>query len=152
MPTSDAGLDRRELKHLALENTRFTGSGFSLDLGEDPSRWDALLRRLGEESYDLLARELCREYRRLRGREFLFSESCVAWELKYHITAYLWARGYSWRRHITTWLLPRRLLIRHCRSVDISAADARNPAQRLMFGYQKGVRKQYRGTRYDPFA
>ena len=152
MPIPDSGLDRRALKQLALSNTRFYKRGFSLDLTSDPARWDELLRRLGEGSWIFLARELCREYRRLQGKDFLFSEQCVAWELKYHITAYLWALGYRWPRHLSTWMLPKKSLIRHCRVVDISTSDARDLRQRLIFGYKKSVRKQYKGTRSDPFA
>ena len=152
MQTPELALERRALKKLALANTRFSKRGFALDLSTDPAQWDALLRSVGDESWALLAKELCREYRRLQGREFLFSEQCVARELAYHIKAYLWAMGCRWRRHISTWLFSRKSLSRHCRVVDISTSDARDLRQRVMFGYKKGVRKQYRGTKLDPFA
>ena len=133
----------RELETLALAGLKTEADGFSLDLSAAPERWDGLIRRLGREAaYAGLARLLCAEFRRQNSRDFLFSDECVAFELGYHIDAYLWAKGFrGYPRHPTTLIFPRSALDRHCRSVEISEKDLHNPAQRLVFRYRKGLRK-----------
>lgn len=144
---------KKALAEMLLENTVFYETGFSVDLKTDPDRWDALVSAVGvREACAFMAEALCRRYRTLYGREFLFSARCVDFELRYHLTAYLWAMGYpGYSRHITTYLFSREKLIRHCREIDISTGDISSLRQRVMFGYKKGVRPVYRSTSADPF-
>ena len=131
-----------ELESLALAGLRTEPDGFSLDLTAAPARWDAVIRTLGRETaYSRLAALLCEEFRRRSGRDFLFSDACVAFELGYHIDAYLWTQGYpGYPRHITTRLFTKAALDRHCSTVDISEKDLHNLKQRVVFGYKNGLR------------
>ena len=142
-----------ELSALLTESTTFFETGFSIDLKAAPDRWHRCVQALGlRECCALMAGELCREYQERYGREFLFSVPCVAFEIRYHLAAYMWAMGYpGYRRNITTWLFRREKLIEHCREIDISTADIASVKQRLMFGYRRGVRPLYRNTPADPF-
>lgn len=130
-----------ELETLAASGLKTEPDGFSLDLTAAPERWDAVIRALGRKAaYAALARFLCGEFRRVNGRDFLFSDDCVAFELGYHIDAFLWTRGYPYPRHFTTRLFTRAFLDRHCRSVEIFEKDFRNLKQRVVFRYKKGLR------------
>ena len=141
--------EKTELLELLSENTAFSDEGFSIDLKTAPDRWHRCVTALGlRESCGLMAEALCGDF----GREFLFSAPCVAWEIRYHLAAYLWAMGYpGCRRNITTYLFTREKLILHCQEIDISTRDVFNRRQRVMFGYKKGVRPVYRNTPSDPF-
>ena len=144
---------KAELLLLLRDSTAFYEAGFSVDLKKAPARWHALVKALGaRESCALMAADLCERYRQLYGRDFLFSEKCVAFELWYHLAAYLWAAGFpDHRRHISTYLFSRKKLMLHCQEIDISTDDAASLRQRVMFGYRKGVRPVYRSTGSDPF-
>ena len=144
---------KTELLTLLSENTAFNDTGFSIDLKTAPDRWYRCVSALGiRECCSFIAEALCREYLARFGREFLFSAPCVAWEIHYHLEAYLWAMGYpGCRRNITTYLFTRKKLILHCQEIDISVSDVFSRRQRLMFGYKKGVRPVYRNTPADPF-
>ena len=140
MDKSDAAPD--ELRELALAGLTVQSDCFSLDLTAAPERWYGVIRRLGrKQAYACLARILCGEFQRVNGREFLFSDRCVAFELGYHMDAFLWSRGFrGCRRHITTLLFSRASLDRHCRTVEIDEKDLYNFRQRLMFRYRRGLR------------
>ena len=142
-----------ELLSLLSESASYFDTGFSIDLKGAPDRWYRCASALGlRECCGLMAEALCREYRERFGREFLFTAPCVAFEIRYHLAAYLWAMGYpGCRRNITTYLFTRKKLILHCQEIDISVGDVSSRRQRVMFGYKKGVRPVYRNTPSDPF-
>lgn len=144
---------KTELLALLDESTRFEETGFSIDLKAAPEAWHRCVTALGiRESCAVMAEALCGEYQSRYGREFLFSAPCVAWEIRFHLAAYLWAMGYpGYRRNITTYLFTRKKLITHCQEIDISVSDVFSRRQRVMFGYKKGVRPVYRNTGADPF-
>lgn len=151
----NAAASRRRSALCALldRDTRFFPEGFSVDLTRAPADWDRCLSGLGlRQAYRIMSAHLCRRYREQFGKDFLFGEGCVAYELRYHVNAYLWARGFpGYLRHVSTWLFSREDLIGHCREVDISVEDVASLRQRLMFRYRDGVRGCYRGTEADPF-
>ena len=117
--------------------------GLSLDLSGDPAAWDRVIRELGrKQAYARMAEALCEAFRRQNGRELIFTEACVAYELGWHINAYLWTQGFrGYPRHILTRLFSRTALDRHCRSVEIDEKDLHNPRQRLVFHYKRGLRR-----------
>ena len=131
------------LAALAEANTTYGEGELSLDLTRATEDWDLVVRSLGrKETYRRLAELVCAGYRAERGEDFPFTEACVAFELGYHIDAYLWSQGFKGsHRHVTTMLFTRQALDRHCRSVDISVKDLNNLRQRTMFRYKKGLRK-----------
>lgn len=130
------------LKDLVHRNLTVEREAVSLDLREDPARWDAAIRVLGRaRSYALLADWICSAYLQKIGTEFFFTESCVAYELGYHINAYLWTQGFrGYPRHITTWFFSRKSLASHCQTVEIEKKSLRDIRQRVVFHYRKGLR------------
>lgn len=136
----------QDLNALLEKYTTFRKTGFSVDLTGDPKAWDACIRKLGQpKAYELMSAWLCAQYKERYGREYLFDDPCVAFELEYHIAAYLWALGYvGYSRHITTLLFSREQLIQHCESVDISVRDIKDAKQRIIFGYDSGIRPSCR--------
>ena len=145
--------DRNELTVLLADCVEMNEQGFAIDLEHRAERWDALLKRIGlHRGYRLMADRLSDTYTEAYGRPFLFTEKCIAYEIEYHADAYFWANGYrGYRRNVTSWLFGRDELISHCRMIDISTEDTASHRQRLMFGYRRGVRPEYRNTPADPF-
>lgn len=131
------------LDRLIEANTTYKEGEIALLLTEKPEEWDLVIKAIGrEEAYRRIADVICAEYESRIGRELLFTEDCVAFELGYHINAYLWCKGFKgYPRHPTHLLFSRAALERHCRTVEISEADIRNFRQRTMFRYKKGMRK-----------
>ncbi|MBQ3481848.1 MAG: hypothetical protein IJH48_05865 [Oscillospiraceae bacterium] len=145
---------RAALGRLVKRNSRMTWQGFAIDLRGETKRWDRAIRTLGAaRAYRLMSAALCKAYRRRYGRDFLFTERCVAKEIAYHANAYFWTQGYAgYMRHLTTLLFDRRALEKHCGVVDVFTYDTGDARQRLMFGYVRGVRRRYRNTAADPFV
>ena len=144
---------RRELHRLTEAYTILTEKGFAVDLRKETAAWHAAVLSLGAKAgYRLMSELLCAAYARRFGREYLFTEECLAFEIAYHAEAYFWTQGLAGHtRHLSTLLFSREELVRHCRMIDISVDDVRNPRQRLMFGYERGVRPCWRNTEQDPF-
>lgn len=133
----------RALEEKTLQNAEIRKDGFSLDLSGDPAGWDRLIRELGRRAaYAHMSQVLCRAFFRQNGRDLIFTEACVAYELGWHANAYLWTQGFrGCHRHILTWLFSKAALERHCRSVEIDEKDLHNLRQRLVFHYKRGLRK-----------
>lgn len=124
--------------------TTYTEGQIALLLADAPAEWDRVIQALGrKEAYRHIADAVCAGYKAHIGRDFLFTEDCVAFELGYHINAYLWTQGFKgYPRHVTHLLFSKAALDRHCRSVEISEADIHNFKQRTMFRYKKGLRNK----------
>lgn len=131
------------LQTLASQNLTVKPDEISLDLRKEPAQWDAAIRTLGrKKSYTMLADLVCQAYQKQTGQEFLFTESCVAYELGYHINAYLRTQGFrGYPRHITTLFFSRKSLARHCQTVEIEKKSLQDIRQRLVFHYRKGLRR-----------
>ena len=142
-PEAAAAAEAR-LEGLIAENLTVGEGRISLDLQRDPGAWDSVIRTLGRKrAYRALAEGICARYAAERGEPFPFTEDCVAYELGYHINAYLRTQGFrGYPRHVTPLLFSRDALIRHCRTVEIDKADLNNLRQRLMFRYKKGLREK----------
>ena len=134
----------RRLDRLVETYASYKEGEIALLLADEPAEWDLAVKALGRETaYRRIADLVCAGFRERFGRDFLFTEDCVAFELGYHINAYLWTQGFKgYPRHITHLLFSKAALDRHCRSVEISEADIRNFRQRTMFRYRKGLRKK----------
>jgi len=145
--------DMLHLKTLIKKNASVMPEGFQIRFDKETEEWVASRDCLGRKVfYDLIAAELCKRYRNLYRKEYLFSEKCVSFETRYHGEAYFWAIGKgNCRRHVTTLLFSKASLISHCESVEIDTGDVNNTKQRIMFRYRSGVRSCYRGTKADPF-
>lgn len=128
-------------------------SGFKISLAEAADEWDAALRAAGVENACVyLAQRLCDRYAAAHGEAYLFSNHCVANEIKYHVDAYMGATGHSgYLWHITTLPFTRRALRAHCGVIDIGTEDVVDWRQRLLFRYRAGIRPEYKGTDRDPF-
>ncbi len=132
--------------------TEIREDGFSIRLDERAAEWDKAIRSLGRRrAYDRMAALLCALYREKFKRDFLFTEKCMSFEIRYHADAYFAVTLGGYPRHISTLLFSRAALISHCREIDISVDDVESLRQRLMFRYRSGVRRCYRRTEQDPF-
>ena len=131
------------LEEMAKKYGTVGSDSLALDLTGDPARWDRIIRELGrKQAYAHLAACLCRAFLLRNGRPFLFSDQCVAYELGYHINAYLSTLGYKgYPRHITTYAFSKASLARHCRTVEIEEKDLHSFKQRVVFRYKRGLRK-----------
>lgn len=140
------------LLELADRHTVFTETGFTVDIGSETELWSRTLLRLGESAWSRMGAHLCARYQTGQGRPFLFSDECVAYELRYHALACLWAMGIpGWRPPVTARLFPKPVLVWRCREIDIYTDDTKSLAQRIIFRYRRGIREEYRNTPEDPF-
>ena len=153
--TADAEADdgRDELLELLEKYTSIEEDGIIIDIKIEGDEWDKAIKRMGvKKAYMFMAEYVCGKYKDLYGKDFLFTESCVAYEIEYHVDAYMRIKGKSgYSSHFTTWFMPKDDIDVSCSSVDIFATDVNSFAQSIMFGYRNGVRKQYRNTEEDPF-
>ena len=145
--------ERKQAKKLLRDCTEILPEGFRIDLSEDPARWDAVSRAIGTKRLCAwVSSALSDAYEARYGTPFLFSERCMTFELKYHLNAYLCVKGLRRVRHVSTLPIPKRLLERGCRSVELDATDAYRLSQRLAFRYFFGIRRTLRRTDRDPYA
>jgi len=133
--------------------TSIEEDGIIIDIKTEVDEWDKAIKRMGvKKAYMFMAEYVCGKYKDLYGKDFLFTESCVAYEIEYHVDAYMRIKGKSgYSSHFTTWFMPKDDIDVSCSSVDIFTTDVNSFAQSMMFGYRNGVRKQYRNTEEDPF-
>ena len=140
------------LDALTEKYTDVAENGFSIHLDAERELWDAAIRAVGRRNaYRQMAEQLCRMYRDRFGRDFLFTERCMAFEIQFHADAYLSVTVGGYPRHIGTLPFSRGALISHCCSIEIDVDDVRSLRQRMMFRYRFGLRPCYRKTKYDPF-
>ena len=146
--------ERRKLRTLLDTYTTMDEFGFSIDIDSEDDAWNNCIISIGvQESYDYMSDYLRQKYNDTYGKEFLFSNKCVSYEIEYHVDAYMCMKGYNgYHRNITTYLYSKDSLIEHCKSVDISTKDVKNFKQRIMFGYYSGIRDCYKYTADDPYA
>ncbi|MBQ1371341.1 MAG: hypothetical protein IIY70_00285 [Oscillospiraceae bacterium] len=144
---------RKTLCALLDKYASINDSGFKISLVEAVDEWDAAIKAVGiQAAYACLADQLCKRYAEAYGEEFLFTNRCVAYEIAYHVDAYMAATGHKgYLRHISSFAFSRQALQRHCGVVDIGTEDVADWKQRLMFRYRSGVRPKYRWTERDPF-
>lgn len=85
-------------------------------------------------------------YKEKVGEAYLLPQKTVAYEIQYHVEAYFYATGkkeYFWKRHITTWAFPKKVLERRCEVIDIYYNGKQYPIwtsnfwEALLFGYPK---------------
>ncbi len=127
--------------------------GFQIMLYKDPSSWQEAVKAYGSKAVcNTVAEWLSESYRRTFGAAFLFSDACLSFEFQYHLNAYLCTQGLRHLRHITTFAIPKKLLERACRSVEIDTNDIWKWSQRLMFRYFFGIRKELKCTERDPYC
>lgn len=150
LPTAQ---ERNTAKTLLFSCTRIQKEGLRIDLSKDPAGWAALCRAFGAKPLcAFLSEALSNAYKARFSEAFLFSERCMAFEIKYHLNAYLCVKGFRHVRHVSTLLFPKPVLDRACRSIEIDSADVYKIHQRLAFRYFFGIRKECRKTARDPYA
>jgi len=145
--------ERKTAKDLLFRCTEILPEGFRIDLSVCPERWDAVSRAIGTKRLCAWAAEtLSDAYQKRVQKPFLFSPHCMTFELKYHLNAYLCVKGLRRVRHVSTLLIPKRLLDRGCRTVELDVTDVYRLSQRLAFRYYFGIRRECRRTPRDPYA
>ncbi len=149
----EALLSLLELLSLLNDNTTIDEKGFTINIETAIDEWDSCIKALGtHKAYDAMAGYLCGKYKEIYDKEFLFSESCVAYEIEYHVDAFMWVnkkKGYT--RNVTTFLYSQEELYEHCKKINISTNDLFDFKQKNMFGYKNGIRECYIGTEMDPY-
>ena len=140
------------LEELCRAYTKIPEDGFCIDLVPAAEDWAKAILAVGrKKAYREMADCLCRMYREKYGREFLFTEACMAFEIQYHADAYFAMERGGFPRHISTLAFSRSRLVEHCREINISELDMESLRQRVVFRYRSGIRDCYRGTEKDPF-
>lgn len=140
------------IEDLVRQNTDVSEEGFSIHLDTVRDEWDREIRAAGRKpAYRRMADELARLYREQFGREFLFTERCMAFEIQFHTDAYMAVTVGGYPRHPSTLFFSRAALVSHCRSIEISKEDVKSLRQRLMFRYRFGIRPCYKKTDENPF-
>lgn len=138
---------------LLFSCTEILPEGFRIELSGTAERWAALSRAIGSRRLCAFAADvLAKAYRDTFRKPFLFSERCIAFEIRYHVNAYLWTRGLRRTRHVSTLLLSRARIERTCHSIEIDKTDVYRKSQRILFRYFFGIRPAYRRTQSDPYA
>jgi len=130
-------------KRFLAKFTEINEEGFKVHLKDAEPLWDNYAKSVDVQTlYDELSAYLCDEYYNNYGKEFLFSNECVSYEIEYHMDAYMHVNGYSgYYRNVTTLIFSKKYLIEHCKIIDISVRDVSNFKQRTMFNYKKGIRE-----------
>lgn len=145
--------EAKNVKKLLLRCAEVLSEGFRVDLSERTDEWAALSEALGSKRLcAYCADALEKAYRKRFGEAFLFSERCVAFELLYHLNAYLCVKGYRRTRPVSTLLFQKASVERRCRTAEIDKNDVYRLSQRIAFRYFSGVRSLYRRTARDPYA
>ncbi|MDO4466775.1 MAG: hypothetical protein Q4C49_07175 [Bacillota bacterium] len=99
-----------------------------------------------------MASILCETYQTMYGEEFLFTESCVSYEIGYHVDCYFRILGDKrYPLHLAIFLLNKERILQSCSVVDIYTYDVKSFLQRTLFRYRKGIRACYKNTNKDPF-
>ena len=146
-------IEKNELDALLSSCVTLLPEGFAVDLSQSPGLWSYYVMSCGGKALcDAAASWLCSSFRNRFGTAFLFSDSCVSYELRYHLYAYLWTQGLKRLRPLSTALFSRERLVRSCHSVEIDTNDAYVWKQRIVFRYFFGVRKEYVRTDRDPYS
>lgn len=145
--------EKKTASELLLRCTEVLPEGFRIDLAADSEGWAAASRALGSKRLCAFVAETLKDmYREQFSETFLFSARCMAFELKYHLNAYLCVKGFRHTRHVTTLLFRPALIERKCRSVEIDTNDVYRLTQRIAFRYFFGIDREYRRTDRDPYA
>lgn len=92
-------------------------------------------------------------------REFLFSDECVANEIKQHVLGYWRSVGKDAPLTVTvagmyvyTWIYSQNgSLYERCKVIDIAEQDVISDSNRIAFDYFNGIRDCYFGKPADPF-
>ena len=144
------------LEHLYALIDKYTEirkDGFAIHIEDEPVEWDHTIKVIGiREAYRKMAKYICDAYEKKFGEPYLLNEKCIAYEIEFHVDAFMTMqklRGYS--RHVGTLLYTKSQLLKHCGVIDISTKDLSVLKQRVMFRYRKGIRDIYKGTERDPF-
>lgn len=142
--------------------------------GEEINR---LAEVLGLElTCDLISASACDKFLEEQDREFMLSDACVSKEIYDHVEAYNWAVGEESKQNYLAAgydLIQRanKIVNGDFRGAFQSQADAVYQAtvninmkesdiektnsitsQSVVFGYKDGLREEYKGTEYDPWA
>lgn len=145
--------EQRRVKALLLRSTEVLPEGFRIDLKSEVNEWSALSRALGSARLCALCAEALEQaYEQTFSEPFLFSAPCMAYELRYHLNAYLWTQKLRRTRPVSTLILKRNKIAQKCYSVEIDRTDVYRWSQRLLFRYFFGIRKGWLRSPRDPYA
>lgn len=142
---------KRELEKLVtqctVENTKVRSFylGIGLESWQEELYNAVNLLGMGRAT-ELMAEAALGVYKDTVGEAYLLPQKTVAYEIQYHVEAYFYAVGkkeYFWKRHLTTWAFPKKVLERRCEVIDIYYSGKKYPIwtsnfwEAILFGYPK---------------
>lgn len=145
--------ERNDAAALLFSCAEVLPEGFRIELSETADRWAVVSRAIGSRRLCSFAADaLSGAYRETFGEPFLFSEHCMAFEIRYHLNAYLWTKGLRSGRHVSTLILRRARIEHTCHSIEIDKTDVYRLSQRIAFRCFFGIRPELRRGPADPYA
>ena len=134
-----------------------------------------------ERTCDLIAEAACDKFCDSNGREFLLSDSCVSKEILDHVEAYYWSTGDRlFPNYLALGFIALQSynkisdgdyksaikynadsVYKATQSIDMRESDvvkndasglSKYSSQSVIFDYKNGIRDEYLGTEYDPWA
>lgn len=132
-----------------------------------------------KKTCDLIAEAACDKFLNETGREFMLTDDCVSKEILDHIEAYYWSIG---EKNVPNYLAAGFIAMQSLdklqdgdvksavqynaqsvyeatKSIDMRKSDivkvsgvAYYSSQAFLFNYKQGLREEYIGTQYDPWA
>ena len=154
----------------------------SINMDDEKDEIKRISNVLGmERTCDLIAEAACDKFCDNNGREFLLSDACVSKEILDHVEAYYWAtgdklfpnflafgyivlqsynkiKGGDYKSAInynadSVYEATRSIDMREREVVKNNSSGLSNYAsQSVVFDYKNGIRDEYLGTQYDPWA
>ena len=139
-----------------------TNDSISIDLSTTGEAFRFAIDTIGIDNVsNLVAIEACAKFKSSVGRDIIFTEKCVAYEIQEHIEAYLWSTGERALPNLIS--IGFMVIKRSCDpnnvylatvDINIHEADATTDIlQAVMFNYYHGIREEYQYlTGFDPYA
>ena len=155
-------------------------NSISISMISEEEEIDRIVKYLGlQRTCDLISQAACDKFLEENDREFLLTDACVSKEILDHIVAYNWSVGKtSHKNHLVIgYLLKQKYnnligkgsnseyadsVYNATESIDMREADVKKTSkaslldyyssQAYVFNYKEGLREEYQGTEYDPWA
>ena len=143
-----------QLKAQTRRNTRTNRNGFQVNIAAFEDTMEAAIKLLGlAKVSEIIGLTALEQYKRQQGREFLFSDGCVIYEVDWHIRGYRAAQGTGdpGEKRLLQNFYSNANLIDRCGRIDIFSTDADRASQEFVFNYINGIRDCYYNTASDPY-
>ena len=153
-------------------------NNISISMISEEKEIDRIVKYIGlQRTCDLISEAACDKFLEQNGREFMLTDACVSKEILDHIEAYNWSVGKTSQKNylVSGYLLKQTYnklmgngsksdyadsVYNATKSIDMREKDIkieknlieRYSSQAYVFNYKEGLREEYIGTEYDPWA